>query len=113
MYFVDDGILVRPNKHEIDENIESFKEPTKTRNHFDIEDCGDITDYLGINFYKFPNGKLKLSQTHLIDQIVKDVGMDKKMELKRIPAPSSHILQRYLSGKKLDNDRFDYRSVIG
>ena len=113
MYFVDDGILAGPNKHEIDEIIKSFKDPTKAGNQFDIEDCGDITDYLGINFYKLPDGKLKLSQPHLIDQIIKDVGINKKMKLKKTPAPSSHILQRDLNGQKFDNNRFDYRSVIG
>ena len=35
------------------------------------------------------------------------------MKLKKIPAPSSHILQRDLNGQKFDSDRFDYRSVIG
>ena len=79
MYLVDDGILAGPNKHEIDEIIESFKEPTKAGNNSDIEDCSEITDYLGINFSKLPHGKLKLSKPHLIDQIVKEVGINNKM----------------------------------
>ena len=33
------------------------------------------TLYLGINFSKLTDGKLKLSQPHLIDQIVSEVGM--------------------------------------
>ena len=49
----------------------------------------------------------------MIDQIIDDVGIDKKAKLKKIPAPSSHILQRDLNGDTFDESRFNYRTVIG
>jgi hypothetical protein len=38
---------------------------------YDIEDMGDVNDYLGINFESLPGGKVKLSQPHLIDAILR------------------------------------------
>jgi hypothetical protein len=38
--------------------------------HFDIKDQGNITDYLGVNVQQLPNGDIKLSQLHLIKQII-------------------------------------------
>ena len=114
MYFVDDGIICGPDLQEINQVIKDFRDPDKSGNQYDIEDCGDIKDYLGINFTNLDDGRLKLSQPHLVDQIIAEVGIEKsKSKLKKIPAPSSHILQRDLRGKDYDNDKFNYRSVIG
>jgi hypothetical protein len=34
---------------------------------------GDVKDYLGINFDFFSEGRVKMSQPQLIEQILKDV----------------------------------------
>jgi hypothetical protein len=41
--YTDNGIFARPDKQEVDKAICEMKW------HFDMEDKGDITDYLGIN----------------------------------------------------------------
>jgi hypothetical protein len=61
--------------------------------HFDMEDQGDITDYLGINVQWLPNGDVKLSQPHLIKQIIDEVKLSKKVAGKQMPAASTKILQ--------------------
>jgi hypothetical protein len=65
--YVDDGIFASPNEEEIDKAINDLREA-----NFDIEDKGDITDYLGVRVSYEKDGKIKLWQPHLIDSIVKD-----------------------------------------
>ena len=83
MFFVDDGILCGPDKADIESITSDFNNKKKEGNSYDSEDCGDITDYLGINFIRLPNSNLKLLQSHLIDQIIRDVGIDNKAKAKR------------------------------
>ena len=45
------------------------------KQRFDIEDRGDVSDYLGINFERQDNGLIKLSHPQLIDKIIRDVGI--------------------------------------
>ena len=75
-YYLDDRILIIKTAAEADKFIAEFKDPTKCKHFYDIEDCGDLMDYLGINFEKLEDGKLKLSQQHLIHTIVKEVARD-------------------------------------
>ena len=83
---------------------------------FDIEDKGDISDYLGVHVEKLSDGKLKLSQPQLIQQIISDLGEDLKSishhKVTTVPALSSRILQRDEQGEPHDK-AWHYRSVIG
>ena len=40
---------------------------------FDIEDSGNVSDYLGINFERQDNGLIKLLQPQIIDKIIRGV----------------------------------------
>ncbi len=40
---------------------------------YDIEDKGDIMDYLGLNFTRLDDGCIKLLQPQLIDQAITEV----------------------------------------
>jgi hypothetical protein len=113
MFYVDDGIFCSPRKKSVDDAIADLRDPKKAGHSYDLEDKGDITDYLGINFEILHDGRLKLSQPHLIDQILKEVRLDAKAKPKQTPAPTSTILQRDLKGAKFNERRFNYRSVIG
>jgi hypothetical protein len=62
--FTDDGIFASISKEEIDKAICEMKQ------HFNLEDQGDIKDYLGVNVEQMANGDIKLTQPHLIKQIV-------------------------------------------
>ena len=77
-----------------------------------MEDQGDIKNYLGVNVTELDNGRIKLSQPHIIDQIIRDTKIPLNGETKATPAPATKILLPDIDGKEFDN-RFNYRSVIG
>ena len=110
--YVDDGIFASPDNAAIDEAIADLSDPAKAKRTFKIDDQGDIQDYLGINFEYLANGKVKLSQPHLIDQIIKQVTTVKPTEKRSTPAAATKILSRNESEPTADCP-FHYRSVIG
>jgi hypothetical protein len=68
---------------------------------------------LGVKIEKLPGGKFKLSQPHLIDQILENLGLNLPNTLsKPTPALSSKIIGRDVDGQPF-NDRWEHRSVIG
>ena len=105
--YVDDGIFVSTSDDAIDKAIQDLKDQK-----LNLEDQGDIKDYLGVNVTELDNGKIKLSQPHIIDQIIEDTKIPINGETKPTPAPSTKILVPDIEGKEFDN-RFNYRSVIG
>lgn len=75
----------------------------------DITDEGDIQDFLGVNITMKEDGTIHLTQSHLIDQIVSDLGLSKdNVKTKRTPAMSFNILRRDEDGKDFDKS-FNYR----
>jgi hypothetical protein len=109
--YVDDGIFVSPSSKSVDQAIRDLSNPKKAKARFVIEDQGDISDYLGINFEKLPDGKFKLSQPHLIDQIIEEVGL-KHTDTARTPSQSTKLLRRDEEEPDYQCD-FNYRKVIG
>ena len=67
MVYTDDGILLDKDPKKIEDAIGDL---TK---EFEIDDQGNINDYLGVKVDKIDKGKLKLSQPQLIDSILKDL----------------------------------------
>ena len=111
-FYVDDGILWSPREEGISEFLRDMRNETLAGAKYDIDDMGDVNDYLGINF-EVKEGKIVLSQPHLIDQIVQEVlGDNPTCRAKPIPAPSTKILDRDLNGADF-NYNFDYRSIVG
>jgi hypothetical protein len=86
--YVDDGIFAgSPDNKEIDGAIKDLRKAG-----FNVEDKGDIKDYLGVHVTKLSDGKLKLWQPHLIQQIVSDVDLPKNVTTRSVPALSSKFL---------------------
>ena len=110
-FYIDDGIIWCPRAEGIDKFLRDIRDLKKAGQAFNIEDISDVTDYLGINFSRQTNGKIKLLQPQLIQQIIKDVGVGNH-RAKPTPASSSKILHRELEGKDFKGG-FDYRSVVG
>jgi len=110
-FYVDDGIIWCPRAEGLDEFMKDIRNNKKTKQKFDIEDRGNVSDYLGINFQRQEDGTIQLSQPQLIEQIIKDVGVSNH-RTRPTPAPSTKILHRDLLGKPFKGD-FDYRSVVG
>jgi hypothetical protein len=104
--YVDDGIFASPDKKEVDKAIHEMQQ------HFDMEDQGDITDYLGVNVEKLPNGDYKLTQPHLINQIIEETQISKRITGRPTPAASTKILQRDNKAPAFNN-RFNYRRAVG
>jgi hypothetical protein len=104
--YVDDCIFAGPSASDIDAYILEMKSV------FDLTDEGELSDYLGIKIQRLPDGRITLTQPHLIASIINDLKFVKNTKAKDIPALSSAILQRDLDGEEFD-EHWDYRSVIG
>jgi hypothetical protein len=65
--FTNNVIFASISKEEIDKAIREMKQ------HINLEDQGDIKDYLGVNVKQIANGDIKLTQRHLIKQIIDEL----------------------------------------
>ena len=81
------------------------------QDNVDVEDQGDLCDYLGVHVTPIPGG-LRLSQPHLIESILHDLGLTFKSKPLSTPMLSSRILHADLDGDNHDNS-FNYRAVLG
>ena len=85
--YTDDGIFALPDNKEEDKAINDMK------TLFNINDQGNLKDYFGINVEKLPNGDIKLTQPHLINQIITKLKLPLKSANQTTPALSTKILQ--------------------
>jgi Reverse transcriptase (RNA-dependent DNA polymerase) len=117
MIYVDDGIFIGPQQRDIDEAYgllsKEFtdKQGIKHRAYV-MTDEGDLADYLGVKIDRLPNGLIKLSQPHLIQQILTDLGMNEATKSQPTPAAQSVKLNRDANGAPYTDD-WHFRSVIG
>lgn len=105
--FVDDGILCAPTDPEINEAINDLQQEG-----YEIDDQGELADYLGVNIERTNDGKFVLTQPHLIQQILEGVNLSTNSPIKSTPALSTKILHRDPDDQVFDG-RFHYRSIIG
>ena len=106
MIYTDDGIFCGPDEKEIEKCMKDLSE------QFDITDEGDIDEYLGVKVTKLPDGTITLTQPHLIDSIIADLGFKENTKGKATPAPSTASINRDLDGPP-HAESWEYRSVIG
>ena len=66
--YVDDGVFLGPDDDEIDKAINDLK-----KLKHDLEEIGDIEDYVGVNFERKEDGCVKLTQPYLMQQIIDEV----------------------------------------
>jgi hypothetical protein len=115
LIYTDDGILTGRSEKDIDAVIELMRQPAGTNKElrpFDMTDEGEITDYLGVKVDRMPDGTIKLSQPHLIQQVIDDLGFNERTKGKSTPAKSTDRLHRDVHGDPM-NEKWHYRSVIG
>ena len=60
-FYVDDGIAWSLNKASVDKFLSDFRNEELAGAKYDIEDKGNISDYLGIHFEETSNGNIHLS----------------------------------------------------
>ena len=106
LVYVDDGIIAGSSQEAIDQVIADLQ------TIFKVSDEGDLTDYLGVNIERRDDGTIKLSQPHLIDQIIDDVNFQNDTKYKATPAASTKILNKDKSGEP-HNASWHFRSIIG
>ena len=112
LLYVDDGIFVGPNQQDIDEAFNILVVPFDDHPAFKMTDEGTLGDYLGVKIDYLDNGTIKLSQPHLIQQILDDLGFNERTGTKATPAAVAVKLNRDLHGTPID-EKWHYRSVIG
>ena len=56
LFYVDDGIFLSPDKKEVNNAIDDLK-----ATYLDLEDQGNISDYLGIDFNYKTDGTIAIS----------------------------------------------------
>ena len=103
---MDDGIFIDKTVEKIDLAVQELS------NEFNIEDKGDISEYLGVRVEYLDDGRIKLYQPHLIDQILKELNIDPNVKVRPTPAASTKILQRF-KGESPHAKSWHYRSIIG
>ena len=106
LIYVDDGILCGQSASEIQTIIAELGAL------FNVTDEGEIDAYLGVKVARPANDTIELTQPHLIQQILDDMGMKPNTKTKDKAAPSSTILWRDLDGIPFA-EKWDYRSIIG
>ena len=105
--YTDDSLIAGPDEDEIERIIEDIKAAK-----LDITIEGNIEDFLGINIDRQDDGSIKMTQPHLIDQILKDLKFQENTKPKDTPAKSSVILSRHSDSEPFD-ESFHYKSLIG
>jgi hypothetical protein len=106
LVYVDDGIIAGPSKEEIEKVIVDLQTIFKVSNE------GNLTDYLGVNIERREDGTIKLTQPHLIDQIIDNVNFQKDTKFKATPAASTKILDKDKGGDP-HVAWWHFRSIIG
>jgi len=109
LIYVDDTIILGPTTQGI-ENILA-----KLRSQFNVDDGGDMSDYLGVKVTREKNGTIHLTQPHLIESILRDLHLidNKQATTRTLPALTTKILHPDATGTSFNNRTFHYRSVIG
>ena len=106
------GCFLCPSSKSAERAISHFKDAKKIQRNFDLEDRGDISDYLGINFAKTKDGNIKLTQPQLIGHIISEVGVDTIRRIKPTPSASTKIIYQDIKSASFDHS-FNYVSVVG
>ena len=97
LIYTDDGILTGKTDADIDKVLKLMAEPAgedKQIRPFDLTDEGTLTDYLGVKVEHLDDGTIKLSQPHLIQQVIDDLGFNSRTKGKDTPAMSTERLHR-------------------
>ena len=106
LIYVDDTIICGPTQTQVEHVVAVMG------TLFNVEDQGDIKDYLGVRLTKLDDKRMMLAQPHLIQSIIKDLGFPPRTNAAPTPALINQPLQPDPDGE-LFNEPWSYRSVIG
>ena len=107
--YIDDAILISPDKKIIDIEIKSLQEG------YNLTDDGELKDYLGNSFTKLSEGSIELSQLRMVERVLQMVGLDDvsdRTKMHDTPAISTTLLDNDPNGAPRVCD-WNYSSVVG
>ncbi len=103
--YTHDTLIFAPDDQTINNVIKTLSDTSI------LEDQGDVNDFLGIRITKDPTSwTISLTQTGLIESIIKDVGLTTTSNTKSTPADSILYADKTKTPRK---DTWNYRSIIG
>jgi hypothetical protein len=103
--YTDDCLIFSPDNHIIDSLLKNLSTT------YLLEDQGNVQDYLGIHICKDQMSKtITMTQTGLIESIIKDLGLNNTSNTKTTPSDS--ILYPDTNGLPRQ-ETWNYRSIIG
>ena len=105
LIYVDNTIFFANDDKIIDREITDLKKD------FNLTEKGDVDAFLGIQLEEHDNGSTTMSQPGLIDQVCKDVGLDKTSKLHDTPTLPQALFKHEDSPPF--SAEWSYRSVIG
>ena len=106
LIYVDNTIIAGPSTPHIDHVIKTLS------SLFDVEDQGNLSNYLGIKIKHLPNHCICLTQPHLIDSILQDLHFQANTKPTETPALLTTILQPNFHGCTFSQP-WSYRSIVG
>ena len=109
LIYIDDCLVFSPEPKLIDKTVSDLR---NSRKNFEIDDQGNVSDFLGIEVTHIKDGSIKLTQPHLMDTILKDLDLQENPKEKSTPALSSQVLHPDVDGEDMGED-VHYGSVIG
>ena len=107
LVYVDDCILMGPNQEEINQVFKDLKGAG-----YGVEDEGDVSDFLGVNYTTAPDGTVHLKQDKLVRQILHDMNYTARTTIRDKPALVGQVLQRHTDAPD-HKATWNYRSIIG
>jgi Reverse transcriptase (RNA-dependent DNA polymerase) len=102
--YVDDGILVSPNKSNIETQLSCLQK------YFNISVEGDLADYVGVNIEKLDNNTINMTQPNIINSILKEMNFMENTKPSATPATGGTIIKDGDEPHKAD---WHYRRIIG
>ena len=106
--YVDDAILISPNKDAIKDEISALIEA------FALTSEGELKDYLGTRFERSPDGSITLTQPHMINKALGTLGLLVKgeIEARSHDTPAVSVLDKSPDDPSR-KQHWHYRQVIG
>jgi Reverse transcriptase (RNA-dependent DNA polymerase) len=104
--YVDDGILLSPSQENLRKCVDELHQ------NFKLTEEGDISDYVGVNIEKKPDGTIHMTQPQLIKGILKELNFNDGTKPTKIPAYSTTTLAAG-TDKEPHKADWNYRRIIG
>lgn len=104
----DDGIIACYDDKEIDEFSVYIR-----KSQLDVSEEGSLEEFLGVKCDKKENGSMELTQEHLINNILDDLGMKINTKCKPTPSRKHIMVSEDMYGKPHEDIIWKFISVIG